>query len=400
MSLDGAGWAPDVEGSIVMQTSARTLAIVLAGGQGSRLHELTTQIGKPAVAFAGDHRIIDWTIASLARAQVDRVAVALDYRPKVLRRHLAKRWRPVLHATGLDLVQGPEGAAGSGGFHGTADAVRQILRGPEVQGFEEVLVLAAGHIHDIAYDALLAAHRGAGAVASVACHRVPSDEVGELTALDIGTGGHVKGLGEVSTSAAGAGDAGLTCVGLGAYVFSVPWLRQAFVAADPDGTRALDLDRDILPLAVGSGDLFAPAAMGQTGALYWRDVGTLDAYRAAQVEFAFAQPCALPDARMPRPAQLWADDRGNVRMPGAMVAHGARLTNTIAAPGVAIGAGMVIGEDPDEDRRWFRVTEADTRLVTAEMVVRRTEARARQYWMREMRAPGTKGTRKVGNFMP
>lgn len=380
-----------------MQNAARTLAIVLAGGQGSRLYELTSQTCKPAVPFAGEHRIIDWTMANLARASVDRVVIALQYRPKDLRRHLVKRWRPVLHGTGFELAFGPELSRDPSGFRGTADAVRQILRGPHLQGFEDILVLGADHIYDMDYDAMLAAHRASGAGASVAYHRVPAAEARAFGILGVGSDGRVTDF--IEKPQTPLRDGGGARASMGIYAFSTDWLRSALVAADPEGTRPLDFGHDILPLAVASGDLFAFGAGAGAQAFYWRDVGTLDAYRAAQVEFAFAQPCALPDARMPRPAQLWADDRGNVRMPGAMVARGARLTNTIAAPGVAIGDGMVIGENADEDRKWFRVTEAGTRLVTAEMVVRRSEARARQYWMREMRAPRSTPARKVGNFL-
>ncbi|MEL6517735.1 MAG: sugar phosphate nucleotidyltransferase [Pseudomonadota bacterium] len=372
-----------------MSTLPQTLAIVLAGGQGSRLHELTAETCKPAIPFAGEHRIIDWTMANLARAQVDRVKVALQYRPKELRRHLTKRWRPVLHRTGLDQVFGPDLCPAGVGFRGTADAVRQILLDPETRGYDEILILSADHIYEMDYDAMLSAHRTSAAGVSVAYDRVPVAEARSFGILGAGTDGRVTAFVEKPrTPPVISGDDGMARASMGIYVFSANWLRAAFVAADPEDVLSLDFGHDILPMAVATGDLMAFAAgTGTEKPFYWRDVGTLDAYRAAQVEFALDQPCGLPDARMPRPAQPWGDVRGNVRMPGAMVARGARLTNTIAAPGVAIAEGMVIGEDADEDRKWFRVTDGGTTLVTAGMVARRTEARSRQYWLRQMRAP-------------
>jgi glucose-1-phosphate adenylyltransferase len=189
------------------------------------------------------------------------------------------------------------------------------------------------------------------------------------------------------------GDAGQALVSLGVYVFDWAWLRAALLRDAANAGSSHDFGHDIVPIAVAQGGAHVYARPQVGGAKpYWRDVGTLDAYRLAYLDFASGSaPCALPDVAgaVPRPMAAALRTVGHdiilggmtpttggtstlldqsVVLPGACVLPGARLTRVIVAARTVVPAGLVVGEDADDDARWFRRTEAGTTLVTADMI--------------------------------
>ncbi|WP_410216351.1 sugar phosphate nucleotidyltransferase [Paracoccus sp. (in: a-proteobacteria)] len=339
--------------------------ILLAGGKGTRLHDLTSHDSKPAVYFAGENRIVDFAMANAARSGLDRIMVATQYAPETLHDHLPARWGSYFPQGGLMLRDGQDR------YLGTADAVRQNWRELDNWQADEVLVLAADHVYDMDYAALVSAHRASGAAVTVAVDVVPLAEACGFGVMQADESGRILSfLEKPSHPPAILGEPDKAMVSMGIYVFSKAWLREALFDQSVEG---MDFGHDVIPLAVAQGVAAArrlPA--GPSGQAYWRDVGTLDALRMAQLDFLNNQP-----ARLPRVTHTsdWYLGRGSIVMPGATVSTTARLSCTIVAPGAHVPAGLVIGEDPEEDSRWFTRSPAGTVLITAAMLQRRAALR-------------------------
>ncbi|MGP3695787.1 sugar phosphate nucleotidyltransferase [Rhodobacter sp. NSM] len=386
-----------------------TFTVLLAGGRGSRLHELTASQCKPALPFAGSRRIVDFTIANVVRSGLTRMIVATQYRPTSLARHLESFWAPRFPAGGLMLREGPSVTGTPEGYGGTAAAVTANLAELRSAGARELVVLAADHVYEMDYAALVAAHRASGASATVAVDTVPRDRARAFGVVRTDEGGRIESFLEkpdhVPPDPALPGRA---MVSMGIYVFDFDWLASVLRMV-PGATQ--DFGNDILPLAVALGEAQAYRVPGD--GFYWRDVGTLDAYRRAQLDFTRGEPpCTLPpqvaasehemkaasgelvqfafrmqtggiSLHAPRlgagtPGR-WCMLDESVLLPGARVAPGVRLTRAIVAPGTSVPSGLVIGEDPDEDARWFRRSEEGTVLVTTQMLARRAADRGRAF---------------------
>ncbi len=323
---------------------SRPLAVLLAGGPGTRLHELSLLEAKPALPLAG-RRLVDFACAAVARAGLSRLVVALGHRPNTLALHLREVWSGTLD---LSLRAAPPG---------TCAALAQALDGEDAA---EVLILPADQVHALDLSSLLDAHRKAGAAATLA---TPTGEPGAP----------------------------------GPVVLDRPSLRQAVEA------EGGDLWADLLPRLAHDGRL---ALWRAPEGRYWRDVDTLDDLRAVSLDFQRGQPCALPgEETAPRSPleeedgraiafevaglrlsapRFGARERGrwtliedSLVLPGARVAPGARLSRAVVAPGAVVPANLALGDDPAEDARWFRVTAGGTTLVTAPMLARRAAERMR-----------------------
>ncbi|WP_347138597.1 sugar phosphate nucleotidyltransferase [Paracoccus sp. SSK6] len=341
-----------------------TAAILLAGGKGTRLHDLTATESKPAVPFAGRNRIVDFAMANVVRAGLDKLLVATQFAPATLHHHLPARWGRHF-ASGTMLLRD-----GRDRYLGTADAVRQNWRQIRDWGVDQVLVLAADHVYDMDYDALIAAHRASGAGVTVAVDVVPLAQASSFGVMHTDDSGRILSfLEKPANPPAIPGEPDRAMVSMGIYVFDAAWLQQALFGP---GIEALDFGHEVIPAAVAQGLAMAyRLTEGPSGLPYWRDVGTLDALRQAHMDFVAAQPARLPRLS---PASEWYLARGSVMMPGAMVPPSARLTCTIVAPGTRIPHGLVVGEDPQEDARWFRC-EGQTVLVNQAMLDRREAMR-------------------------
>ncbi|WP_265500895.1 sugar phosphate nucleotidyltransferase [Paracoccus beibuensis] len=339
--------------------------ILLAGGKGTRLHELTATDSKPAVHFAGANRIIDFAMANAVRSGIRRMVVATQYAPETLHDHLPKRWSGHLDRGGLQLRDG------QGRYLGTADAVRQNWADMQEMDGDEVLVLAADHVYDMDYGALLAAHQAQGAGVTVAVDVVPLAEARGFGVMQANASGRILSfLEKPSQPPAIIGRPDRAMVSMGIYVFSKAWLQTALFDMP---VEALDFGHDVIPAAVAQGVAAVwQLPSGPCGESYWRDVGTLDSLRLAQLDFAMGQPARLPRAC---PATDWHLGRGSIAMPGAIVPTSARLSCTIVAAGARVPDGLTTGEDADEDARWFTRSPGGTVLITQPMLDRRAAHR-------------------------
>jgi len=354
---------------------------VLAGGKGTRLHELTEGTCKPALPFAGSHRIIDWTLTNVKRSGLSRIIVATQHNPNMLRDHLAAHWEPAFRNGQFAVLDGRVAAACKEGFRGTADAVAHCLKAMERLQGSEVLVLGADHIYEMDFRLLLAAHRASGAKATVAAHPAPLAEAHAFRVLSVDDSGRVVRFDEKpARPAAMADDPGHALCSMGIYVFDRLWLLGALreIAKEPE-TRH-DFGRDILPRALRDEGLYACRARhpDPSRPFYWRDVGTLDAFRTAHLELAASPaPCALArrveESWMALPSKF-ADRHGNALMQGASLSPQAQVRNTILGPGLHLPAGVRIGYDAQEDAQFFRVTDEGTVLVTPQMYARYARA--------------------------
>lgn len=369
------------------------VAIVLAGGQGTRLHELTQRECKPALPFARFHRIVDFTLASLARSGVRQVILATQYQPETLTRHVERVWSSAF-AEGELQVRSGQAAAPGRGYTGTADVLRANAAALDAMGARKVLIVAADHIYSMDYRFFLEAHDTLRAPITVAAMPVAREDARRFGIVTEGPGGRIAAFTEKPAEPAGIpGNPGHALASLGIYVADWPWLRG--LLADP---AVQDFGEDVIPAAVSRGEAAVWRWEG-----YWRDVGTLDGLRESWLDFESSPPpCRrpfVPGMRVdpegltsPRdpfhasvnlgglrlmsplvggedPARWTTIDR-SILMPGARVSPGARLSNVIVAPGAVIPHGLTIGEDPDEDGRWFRVS-GNTTLVTSAMLARR-----------------------------
>lgn len=338
-------------------------AVLLAGGKGTRLHDLTAADSKPAIPFAGRNRIVDFAVANVVRSGLDRLLVVTQYAPDTLHRHLPARWGRHF-APGAMILRN-----GQNRYGGTADAVRRNWQQIVDWNAEQVLVLAADHVYDLDHRALIAAHRQSGAAVTVAVDVVPLSEARGFGVMHTDPKGRIVSfLEKPAHPPAIPGEPDRAMVSMGIYVFDAEWLRGALFGP---GTDSLDFGHEVIPAAVAQGLAVAwrlPA--GPAGMPYWRDVGTLDALRQAHLDFLHTPPARLPS---PAPVADWYLGRGSIRMPGASVPQSARLTCAIVAPGTTVPPGLVAGEDPDEDARWFR-REGRTVLLTQAMLDRRDAA--------------------------
>lgn len=358
----------------------RVVAVMLAGGKGSRLYELTAETCKPAVAFAGGRRIVDWTMHNLAKANLSQVIVATQYRPTALVAHLNTHWRAAFAPGALTIRDGVAVTRRATGYVGTADAVTQNMSQIANSAPDVVLVVAADHIYSMNYNDIIAAHRASGRPVTVAVDRVPLDQVSSFGIVEVDQTGGVSAFVEKPSRAKPmAADPTRALASMGVYVFDWDWLMGTLSRDYADASSGHDFGHDILPVAVRAGSVNAFDVAAATPAFYWRDVGTLDALRQTCIELnRTASPCPCPP--YPEPFILDLPTRilsnGTVVLPGAVVAQGAQLRNAIVAPGAAVPADLVAGFDPHADARHFRVTPDGTVLITARMLARRhTEAR-------------------------
>lgn len=346
--------------------------ILLAGGRGTRLHELTSDACKPALPFAGG-KLVDFTIANAMRSGLPQLLVATQYLAGGLTRHLQAEWQHQF-PSGIEIRDGYR--LRPGGYEGTADAVRANLAEIVMSGAKEIVVLSADHVYQMDYREMLDSHRTSGAKVTVAVCKMPLEQASGFGVLSTDSDGSINDFAEKPTRPrAIPDDASHALISMGVYVLDRLWLSE--ILAFQDGMD--DFGQDILPEAVRQGVARAYQA-DIDSPFYWRDVGTLDSYRLAQLDFLDPARAAisLPTATVkPSRQMLQAAERGSVLLPGARLGYRSRVERAIIAPGAIVPDGFVIGESPEEDQRWFRVTRSGTTLVTAAMLDRYREERPR-----------------------
>lgn len=399
------------------QVMADCPAILLAGGQGSRLYEMTKSDCKPAIRF-GDHaRIVDFALGNAHNSGVRHILAATQYRPETLHRRLAGFWNPIFEGQGgaIDVRYGPVVTNSADGYAGTAAAVAANIARIDALSPENVLILAADHVYRMNYGDMLKTHQAIGADLTIAAAAVPRAKASAFGIIAADANGRITDfLEKPADPPAMRDDPARSFASMGIYIFRWKALRAALIRDMNDDRSRHDFGFDLVPGFVAAGGaavhrLENPVPGSEA---YWRDVGTLDAYREAHLDLVRSRrevlradrswpvlPAALGGVAAlasetltgelePRDAAHSfiashsvignaAHLRGSVLMQGSVVGAGSRLRNCIVASGALIDPGTVIGEDPAEDARWFRRTPAGTILVTPAMLSRRRRDRGR-----------------------
>ncbi|WP_246831324.1 sugar phosphate nucleotidyltransferase [Pseudotabrizicola formosa] len=383
------------------ERSANLVTLLLAGGRGSRLYELTERTCKPALPFARRRRIVDFTLENIVRSGLQHVIVASQYRAEPLEDYLQAAWSGRLGDGALRLRRGSDLPDAELGYTGTADAVWKNRADLDGLGAREVLILSADHVYEMDYRPLIAAHRASGARITVAAQPVPREAARDFGVITADDGGQIRAFVEKPAAPRGMPDRpDQALASMGIYICDWRWLRDMLARDAQVAGSGHDFGHDILPQAVAAGDAFAWVWNSERGQpAFWRDVGTLDSLRETALLFETGEvPCALPSPDLadlepvlsrfgmsttvgglrlfaplhsPSGKPGWGVVEQSVLMDGARLSPGCRLTRALIAPGVTLPEGLVVGEDPVEDARWFRVTPGGTTLVTTQMLSRR-----------------------------
>jgi glucose-1-phosphate adenylyltransferase len=410
----------------VSRLTRNTLALVLAGGQGARLYELTRWRAKPSLYFGGHFRLIDFPLSNCIHSGIRRIGVLTQYKAHSLIRHLVQGWTGRLR-TGREFLEILPASQRTGGewYRGTADAVYQNLDIIRTHHPEFVLLLSGDHVYKMDYGPMLADHVQQGADLTISCIEVPRAEAaGALGVMTVDADGRVRAFTEKPADPAPIpGKPDYCLASMGNYVFNTGFLYEQVIRDADDPRSQHDFGKNIIPRVVDLYRVFASPFRDPDSdkPVYWRDVGTLDAFWQANMELVSVTPdLNLYDEIWPilttqttaPPAKFIFDDddrRGvaidSVVSAGSIVS-GARVSRSllfynvkvgsksevgesVILPDVDIGAncrvrraiidrgshiaeGTVIGEDAAADRaRGFRVTESGLVLVTPDMLGQR-----------------------------
>jgi glucose-1-phosphate adenylyltransferase len=337
-----------------------TLALVLAGGKGTRLGGLTRWDSKPAIPFGGIYRNIDFTLSNCVNSGLRRIAVLTQYRSQSLMEHLQEGWSFLPRGLGEFIEAWPaQQRVHDAWYGGTADAVCQNVDQIRRIDPEHVLVLAGDHIYAMDYRPMLARHRASGADITVACvERRRLDAAGQLGVLELDGQDRVTCFVEKPRLEALPAERESVLVSMGIYVFSTRYLLDLFARAGRPGWSLCDFGRDVLPAVLQEarvvGHVFrAPAGDGPG---YWRDVGTIDSYWNAHMEWVSLTPPLDPGdpdwpvwtrrVQLP-PARIVQSGAGagtvcNVAVSPGCVVTDATIRNSVLSPGVTVEAGAVV----------------------------------------------------------
>ncbi len=400
-----------------------TFALVLAGGRGSRLYELTNWRAKPAVYIGGKYRIIDFPLSNCINSGIRRIGVLTQYKSHSLIRHLVRGWSHFKKELGEFVEVLPASQRFSDEWYqGTADAVYQNLDIIRAERPKYVLVLSGDHVYTMDYRSMLLAHVESGADMTVSCLEVPVEEAaGAFGVMEIDEDLRIIGFQEKPAHPAEIpGKPGMTLASMGNYIFNTDFLFENLRRDGKNPESEHDFGKNIIPSIIKDHAVYAyPFRDQETGErAYWRDVGTLDAFWEANMELISPAPelnlynpnwpiwtyqMHLPSAKF-----VFNDDnrRGmavdstvaggciisgsslnksllfsNVRvhsfstvdeaviLPEVIIHRDCKIKRAILDRGCEIPEGMVIGYDPEEDRKnGFRITEKGIVLVTRGML--------------------------------
>lgn len=403
-----------------------TLALILAGGRGSRLHQLTDWRAKPAVPFGGKFRIIDFPLSNCVNSGFRRIGVVTQYKAQSLIRHIQHGWSFLdgRFKEFIELLPAQQRTADETWYQGTADAVFQNIDIMQRHAAKYVMILGGDHIYKMDYSKLLAEHIERGADMTVACLEVPLDEATAFGVMGVNTAWQVTSFAEKPAHPAPIpGQAEKALASMGIYVFNAAFLYQQLIRDHQTQDSAHDFGKDLIPYLVPRYRVFAHrfqnscVNMASDTVPYWRDVGTIDAYWEANVDLVSVTPqLNLYDADWPiwthqeqlPPAKFVFDDddrRGqaldssvsggciisgatvrrsllfsnvkvnsfssvedSVILPDVVIGRHARLRRVVVEKRCVIPEGLVAGYDPDEDRKRFYVTGKGITLITPEML--------------------------------
>lgn len=402
------------------------MAYVLAGGRGSRLKDLTDKRAKPAVYFGGKSRIIDFALSNVLNSGIRRVGVATQYKAHSLIRHMQMGWNFYRSERNesFDILPASQRVSETQWYEGTADAVYQNIDIIESYAPKYMIILAGDHVYKMDYEVMLEEHVNSGADVTIGCLEVTKKEATAFGVMGVDANDYITSFVEKPSdppTIPGSKDKCLASMGI--YVFETAFLIKQLKrdAANPNSAR--DFGKDIIPYLVKNGKAFAhrftkSCVRGDsTKEAYWRDVGTVDSYWAANIDLTTLDPdLNLYDTEWPiwtyaeivPPAKFVHDEEGrrgasisslvaggcivsgshiersllhtrvrahsyshvedSVILPYVEINRGARLKKAVIDRGVTVPKGLVVGEDPELDAKRFLRTENGVCLITQKMI--------------------------------
>jgi glucose-1-phosphate adenylyltransferase len=409
----------------VSRLTKDTLALILAGGRGSRLYELTDWRAKPALYFGGKFRIIDFPLSNCINSGIRRVGVLTQYKAHSLIRHIQVGWSHFKRELGEYVEVLPASQRNSANWYqGTADALYQNLDIIRAANPKYVMVLSGDHIYQMDYGNILAYHVEKKAKLTVSCVEVPLEEAaGSFGVMTVDADDRVQRFDEKPAAPTPVpGNPKLCLASMGNYIFDTEFLLDLLEKDAATEGSDHDFGKDIIPSIIGGEGVYAFRFRDQHGnQAYWRDVGTLDAFWEANMELVSPTPSLnLYDHQWPiwtyqtqlPPAKFVFDDddrRGyavdsmvsggciisggtvrrsllfsdvrvhsyttieqSVLLPEVQVHRHAKVHRAIIDRACEIPRGMEIGIDPEKDKaNGFRVTKKGVTLVTREMLGQR-----------------------------
>ena len=256
--------------------SKECIAMLLAGGQGSRLGVLTKNIAKPAVSFGGKYRIIDFCLSNCINSGIDTVGVLTQYKPLALHRYIGtgEAWDLDSAAGGASML--PPFATETGGnwYDGTADAIFRNIEYVDGYNPEHVLVLSGDHLYKMDYNEMLRVHKDAEADLTIAVYEVPWEEASRFGIMSLDENGCIGKFSEKPKKP----DSNLASMGI--YIFRWDVMRAALIADHDDPESEHDFGKNIIPMLLGQGKKLIPYNFEG----YWKDVGTIDSYFEAHMD--------------------------------------------------------------------------------------------------------------------
>ncbi|WP_323019829.1 glucose-1-phosphate adenylyltransferase [Pararhodobacter sp.] len=415
--------------SAPQRLSSRTMAFILAGGRGSRLHELTDNRAKPAVYFGGKTRIIDFALSNALNSGIRKMAIATQYKAHSLIRHCQRGWNFFRAERNeyLDILPASQRVDETHWYEGTADAVYQNIDIVDSYDIDYVIILAGDHIYKMDYEVMIREHVESNADVTVGCLTVPRTDAHAFGVMAVDHSGRITDFVEKPKDPpALPDDPERSLASMGIYVFRWKFLRQLLMddANDPNSNR--DFGGDIIPNVVRNGKAMAHrfeescVRHKPEATAYWRDVGTIDAFWKANIDLTDFDPeldlwdhdwpiwtysesvppakfihneenrrglalsslisggCIISGTEVRNSllftgvhSNSWSSLDQAVVLPYVTVSRHARLTKVVIDRGVVIPEGLIVGEDPVEDAKWFRVSPGGVTLITQAMLDRR-----------------------------
>ncbi|MBM4085147.1 MAG: glucose-1-phosphate adenylyltransferase [Planctomycetes bacterium] len=405
-----------------------TLGLLLAGGQGERLHPLTRDRAKPAVPFGGIYRIIDFTLSNCVNSGIRKVHILTQYKSISLDRHLALGWRIFNYELGefIDTIPPQQRTAG-GWYRGTADAIFQNIYTLERERPTYVLILSGDHVYKMDYSEMLVAHVEKGADLTIACIEANIEDARRFGVAQVDADNRIIGFEEKPAAPKPLpNDPTKALASMGIYVFNTDSLVRS-VVADAKRDSAHDFGKDIIPAMVKADKVYAYNFKDENKkeVKYWRDIGTIDAYWEANMDLVQVSPlfnlydkdwpirthqdqyppaktvfadvgpggragmvlqslvssgCIISGASVERSilspdvrVENYSQVTESIIMEGVRIGSWCRLRRCIVDKGVVIPDGAQIGFNRDEDAKRFLVTEKGIAVVPKEAAIGATE---------------------------
>lgn len=405
----------------VSRLTRDTLALIMAGGRGSRLKQLTQWRAKPAVPFGGKFRIIDFPLSNCINSGIRRIGVLTQYKAHSLIVHIQQGWGMFRGEFGefVELLPAQQRIETSW-YAGTADAIFQNIDIIRNHDPEYVLILAGDHVYKMDYGAMLAFHVEQAADITVGCIEVPLDQASAFGVMGVDDQGRVETFSEKPANPAPMPDnAEMALCSMGIYIFNKDFLIEQLIKDADSRNSSHDFGKDVIPAIIDKYRAYAypfrDPLTHKKG--YWRDVGTIDSFWEANMELIHVTPelnlydrewpiwtyqeqlppakfvfddeirrgrainsmvsggCIISGALVSNSllfsnvtVESFADVNGVVALPEVTISEHAKVHNAIIDKGCVIPPGMEIGIDKEKDKKRFYVSPKGIVLVTPEMI--------------------------------